>query len=184
MTQIYVAGVLTYDRRLPGHDLLALSYTAGLNKAGTATITMPPGHPAYDAYHLYKDVVDIYDDGVRVFRGRPIPPSPSDDFMNRRTIICEGERCFFQDATMRPYLYQESPAFVFTEVVGIYNSQVEADKRFVVGTITVTDPNDYIRIESTKAEQVSDTLNKLQERCGGYIVFTDSAAGALIMMLL
>ena len=71
MTQVYADKALVYDRRLPGYDLIALSYTAGLNKAGTATIIMPPGHPAYDAYHVYKTVVDIYDEGVRVFRGRP-----------------------------------------------------------------------------------------------------------------
>lgn len=181
MIQIYTSGAVTYDSRLQDHSLLALSYTAGLNKAGTATITMPPGHPAYNAYQVYKSIVNIYDEGVRVFRGRPIPPSPSDDFMNRRTITCEGERCFFRDAVMRPYLYQESPKFIFTEIVGIYNSQVETDKRFVVGTITVTDPNDYIRLEATQAEQVSDAIDKLQERCGGYIVFTDNEAGERVV---
>lgn len=177
MIQIITSGVLTYDSRLQEHSLLALSYTAGLNKAGTATITMPPGHPFYDTYQVYKSIVSIYDGDVRVFRGRPTPPSPSDDFLRRRTITCEGERCFFRDATMRPYLYQESPEFIFTEVIGIYNSQVEEDKRFVVGTISVTDSNDYIRLENSQAEQVSDTIDKLVERCGGYIVFTDNADG-------
>ena len=79
---------------------------------------------------------------------------------------------------MRPYLYQESPATVFAKVVNEYNSQVEADKRFVVGDVTVIDQNDYIRLESTKAEQVSDALDKLVERCGGYIVFTTNSQGA------
>lgn len=175
MTQIYVDGQLTYDRRLPGHDLIALSYTAGLNKAGTATITMPPGHPAYDAYKPYKPVVEIYDDGVLVFRGRAL--KPADNFLKQRTLTCEGERCFFRDAVMRPYLYQEAPAVIFAEVIGIYNSQVEPDKQFVVGTVTVTDANDYIRLENSKAEQVSETIDKLVERCGGYIVFTTNADG-------
>lgn len=179
MIQVYSNGSITYDSRLQEYKLLALSYTAGLNKAGTATITMPPGHPAYNAYEPYKPVVTIYDGEKLVFRGRPL--TPADDFYKRRTITCEGERCFFRDALMRPYLYQAAPDFIFTEVVGIYNSQVEADKRFIVGTITVTDPNDYVRLESGTAEQTSDTLNKLVERCGGYIVFTTNADGARVI---
>lgn len=175
MTQVYASGTLTYDRRLPGYDLLALSYTAGLNKSGTAKITMPPGHPAYNAYQLHKSVVTIYDNGALVFRGKAL--KPQDDFLNRRTILCEGERSFFCDAVMRPYLYQAEPAVIFANVIGIYNEQVEGDKRFVVGTVTVKDPNDYIRMESSKAEQVSDTIDKLVDRCGGYIVFTSNEVG-------
>ena len=179
MIQIYTAGELTYDSRLQTHNLLALGYTAGLNKAGTATITLPPGHPAYNNYDPYKPVVTIYDDEVLVFRGRPL--KPDDDTFNRRTITCEGERCFFRDAFMRPYLHQTDPATIFTEAVGIYNEQVEEDKRFVVGTITVTDPNGYVRLENNKGEQVSDTLDKLVERCGGYITFTTNDAGARVV---
>jgi phage minor structural protein len=175
MIQVYAAGELTYDSRLQSHSLLALSYTAGLNKAGTATITMPPGHPAYNVYEQYKQVISIYDNGRRVFRGRAL--KPDDDMLNRRTITCEGERCFFRDALMRPYLYQAPPDVIFADIIDIYNSQVEADKCFVVGTVTVTDANNYVRLEAEKAEQVSDTLDKLVKRCGGYIVFTDNENG-------
>ena len=139
MIQVYVAGSLTYDNRLPGYDLLALSYTAGLNKSGTATITMPPGHPAYNSYKAHKTVVEIYDEGTLVFRGRPI--NLNDNFLNQRTIVCEGERGFLQDAVMRPYLYQDAPDVIFNEVIELYNVQVETDKRFIVGSITVTDQN-------------------------------------------
>lgn len=175
MIQVHIAGALAYDSRLPGYGLLALSYTEGLNKAGTATIQMPPGHPSYDAFQPFKPVVTIHEDGELVFRGRPL--KPADDFYNRRTITCEGERCFFRDSVMRPYLYQAEPATIFTELVNIHNSQVEPDKQFVVGTITVTDANNYVRLESESAEQVGDTIDKLVERCGGYIVFTTNASG-------
>lgn len=175
MIQMFVDGGLVYDNRLPDHQLLALSYTAGVNKAGTATITMPPGHPAHDAFEVYKSVVEIYKDGVLVFRGRPL--QPSDDFYKRRTITCEGERSFFRDSIQRPYLYQDTPAAIFAAVVGVHNSQVLPDKQFAVGTVTVTDPNDYIRLEGTKAEKVSEVIDDLVDRCGGYIVFTTNTAG-------
>jgi phage minor structural protein len=104
------------------------------------------------------------------FRGRAL--YPVDDYDNQRTVICEGELCFFQDAIARPYLYEEDPAAIFANLVQTYNSQVEAFKRFKLGDVTVTDPNNYVRLESEDAEPVLSVINKLLERCGGYIVFT------------
>lgn len=175
MIQIYTNDVLTYDSRLEGYDLVGLTVTTALNKGGTANITMPPGHPAYTAYTEYSSLVQIMRDGVLVFRGRAL--YVSDDFYRQRTVVCEGELCFFQDAISRPYLYQDSPAAVFAAVVQDYNTQVEERKQFQVGTVTVTDPNDYIRLESETAETALATLNKLLSRCGGYIIFTTNDTG-------
>ncbi len=179
MIQIYASGELTYDSRLEEYDLQGLKVTRGLNKGGTAEIIMPPNHPAYEAYTSYKTIVEIYRDGLLKFRGRAL--YPSDDYYNQRTVVCEGEFCFFQDAVSRPYLYQDTPAAVFSEVIGVYNSQVEEVKRFKLGTVTVTDPNDYIRLESEGAESVLDTINKMLGRCGGYIVFTTDSDGARVV---
>ena len=180
MIQIYADKVLAYDSRLEDYDLQGLTVTNGLNKGGTAEIAMPPSHPAYSLYTSYKTIVEILRDGVLQFRGRAL--YPIDNYDNQRTVVCEGELCFFQDAVSRPYLYQGTPAAVFAEVVRVYNSQVEPVKQFKVGTITVTDPNDYIRLESESAESALDTLNKLLERCGGYVVFTtDPEDGARVI---
>lgn len=166
---------LLYDSRLDAYSLHALSYTAGLNKAGTASFTMPPDHPMYDDLVSYRTPVTIYRDGLLVFRGRVL--YPEDTFNKDRKFTCEGERGFFHDAVMRSYLYQDSPEAIFAHVLTLYNSQVEDFKQFALGDVTVTDENNYIRLESSKAEQVSETINKLVERCGGYIVFTTNAEG-------
>lgn len=176
---VYADGVTVYDSRLDDYALLGLDVTTGVNKGGTAEITMPPHHPAYNAFTSYKTIIEIYRDGLLLFRGRAL--YPSDDFYNRRTITCEGERCFLQDAVMRPYLYTADPASIFSAVIELYNTQVEEAKQFQPGTVTVTDVNDYIRLESESAEQVADTIDKLVERCGGYIVFTTNAAGQRVI---
>lgn len=175
MIQVLADDRVVYDSRLDDYKLLGLTVTTALNKAGAASLIMPPGHPAYNDFTSYRTVVEIIRDGVRLFRGRAL--YPSDDFYNRRTIVCEGELNFFRDGTARPYVYQDSPAAIFSQVVDLYNAQVEAFKQFKAGTVTVTDPNNYIRLEAGKAEQFSDTLNKLRERCGGYYVFTTNDAG-------
>lgn len=179
MIQIYADGKLAYDSRLEAYDLQGLKVTTALNKGGTAQIIMPPYHPAYSVYKQYRTVVEIYRDELLLFRGRAL--YPTDDYYNRRTVTCEGELCFFGDAPIRPYLYQDSPAAVFAAVVGDYNAQVEAFKQFKVGTVTVEDANDYIRLESSSAESALAVLTKLQERCGGYFVFTTDADGARVI---
>lgn len=179
MIQVYADEALVYDSRLPDYALLELNAEMGLNKGGAAYITMPPGHPAYSAFVSYKTVVTIYRDGVLQFRGRAL--YPTDDFQKNRTITCEGERCFFRDGVMRPYVYQDSPANIFTSVVGLYNAQVEAFKQFVVGEITVTDPNNYVRLESEAAENFAATIDKLVARCGGYITFGTNEEGQRVV---
>ena len=175
MIKVYLDGASIYNSRTDDTRLLTLKVTTGVNKAGTAEITMPPGHPAYDLFTGYRSVVNIYRRGALLFRGRAL--YTADDFYNCRTITCEGERCFLSDSVMRPYLYQDTPAAIFTDIIAQHNAQQEADKTFEVGTVTVTDPNDYVRLESESAEQLSATIDKLLERCGGYIVFTSNAKG-------
>lgn len=180
MIQIYADGVLAYDSRLEDYTLLGLTVTQSIHKAGTASIIMPQHHPAYNLYTSYKTVVTIYRDGILLFRGRAL--YPSDDFYNRRTIVCEGERCFLRDGCHRaPYVYQDGPANIFTQLIEMYNAQVDEFKRFVVGTVDVTDPNNYIRLENETAESFADVIDKLIERCGGYIVFTTNAAGERVI---
>ena len=179
MIHIKIDGASVYNSRLTGMELLGLRTTQGVNKGGAAELTMVPGHPLYDRFVSYRSIVEVYRDDELRFRGRPLPPR--DDYYNTRTVTCEGELCFLQDAVSRPYVYQEAPDRIFAELIGVYNSQVEPDKQFVVGEVTVTDANDYVRLESESAEQVLDTLNKLLERCGGYIVFETNGAGKRVI---
>lgn len=176
MVQVYADERVVYDTRLPDTALLGLEVSLLVNKAGTAEITMGPDHPAYDYFTEYRTVVTIYRDGVLLFRGRAL--YADDDFYRRRTITCEGERAFLLDGVMRPYMYQDGPAAIFADIIGLYNAQMtDESRRFVVGTVTVTDPNNYVRLESGKAEQIADTIDKLVERVGGYIVFSTNTDG-------
>lgn len=179
MIQVYADDLLVYDSRIEDYALTELTVTAGLDTGGTASVGMPPKHPAYNAFTSYKTLVTIYRDNRLLFRGRAL--YPSDDFYNRRTITCEGERCFLLDSVIRPYVYQDDPAAIFADVIAQHNAQVDTFKQFVVGTITVTDPNNYIRMESESALQTSDVIDKLVERCGGYIVFTTNTEGQRVI---
>lgn len=178
MIQLYVDDNLIYDSRLHSTALLGLQAQLGMNKGGAATIVLPPEHPAYNDFISYRSVVRIYRDGVLRFRGRAL--YPTDDFMLRRTITCEGERCFLRDGIHRPYRYADTPAVIFREIIGLYNAQVEAFKQFVVGTIDGIS-EDPIELENEEAENFSSILDKLVELCGGCIVFTTNGEGQRVI---
>lgn len=173
--QLFADGAVVYDSRLEDYALAGLKTTTGLNKGGTAEFIMPPGHPAYNKFISYRTIVTLRENGVLRFRGRAL--YPSDDFYNFRTITCEGERCFLRDAVIRPYTFTADPASIFSAAVARYNAEVDEFKRFTPGRCTVTDANDYIRLESEDAETFADFFDKLVERCGGYITFTDAPDG-------
>lgn len=169
MILVYADNEIIYDSRLEDYALLGLTVTEGENKAGTAEFILPPGHPAYDAFTLYKTLVMIYRDDTLLFRGRAL--YPNDDFLGNRTITCEGERGFMNDSVMRPYIYQTDPATIFRGAIKLHNAQVDPFKRFVVGKITVTDPNDYQYISCESLSTTNDVIDKLLEYQGGYLMF-------------
>lgn len=178
MIQLYVDDSLVYDSRVEETALLGLKAQLGLNKGGAVTITLPPNHPAYNDFKSYRSVVEIYRDNILYFRGRAL--YPTDDFTLRRTITCEGERCFLRDGVHKPYSYTELPSVIFTEMIGLYNAQVEAFKQFVVGTIDGIDI-EAIVFENDEAETFLTSLDKLVEMCGGYIVFTTNQEGQRVI---
>ncbi len=178
MIQLYADDLLVYDSRDESTAIKGLKAQIGLNKGGAASIILPPGHHAYNAFTSYRSVVTIYRDGVLRFRGRAL--YPTDDFTLTRTITCEGERCFLRDGIHRPYTYTDTPKNIFTQVIGLYNAQVEAFKQFVVGTIDGIN-NDAITLESEEAETFAATVDKLVELCGGNIIFTTNFAGQRVI---
>ena len=178
MIQLYLDGNLIYDSRIKTTALIGLKAQLGLNKGGAATIVLPPEHPAYNEFISYRSLVEIYRDEVLRFRGRAL--YPSDDFNLTRTITCEGERCFLRDGIHRPHTYNNTPANIFTEVIGLYNAQVEEFKQFVVGTINGIS-TDAIVLENEEAETFAATVDKLVELCGGYIVFTTNHEGRRVI---
>lgn len=177
-TQVYADDALVYDSKLEELDLVALRATTGLNVGGTAEITMQGGHPAYSYFTGHKTVVTIYRGNVLRFRGRALYAET--DSLRQRTIVCEGELCFLRDSINRPYNYVDSsPGKIFRALIRAHNEQVEPFKQFEIGTVTV--PGSGVAFKSESAETVLDTLDKLIDRCGGYIVFTTSTEGKRVI---
>lgn len=176
MIRAYADGSLIYDSRMEEDGLLGIKTVRGVNKGGKAEIILPPDHSAYDRFIPYRTVVEIYRDTTLKFRGRFL--YSEDDFDRLRTLVCEGELCFLQDAVSRPRLYRGSPRDILTDIITDYNTQVEPFKRFYVGSVTVKDPYGSLYLETNYAESVLETVLSFIKRYGGYITFsTHEASG-------
>ena len=174
--RIYADGELVCDSRLEDHDLVGLEVTRGLNVGGTADITMEFGHPAYDKFISQKTIVEIVRNGKLRFRGRAL--YPEETFYRTRTVTCEGELCFFRDSVNRPYSYNDTPENCLTILINQHNAQVDSQKRFKVGVVTVAG---LVELANESAELTQATLKKLIDQHGGFIVFTTSSDGSRVI---
>lgn len=175
--QVYAGGRRIYDSRIPVEQqvpLLSAHIKEGLNKGGTASLVLPPLHPDSDAFPAYAVPVEIYRNGALRWRGRPLPGSS--DVYGRRTITCEGELCFLQDSSCRPYAYTAKPESIFATLIGIHNAAVEPWKRFAVGVVSVGSNSD-VTLSAKEPEQVFAAVSKLRQMCGGYILIDSAADG-------
>ena len=171
MYTIYVDGRLLYAPNLAedGYAVTGPKVKLSLNSVSALECTVPTTNPLYGAVSKLKSVVKVYDNDRRIFRGRVIDNEK--DFYNREKLTAQGELAYLNDSILRPYNYTGSVAGYFSMLVNQHNSQVDAEKQFRVGNVTVTDGNDYIVRGSTEAMKTwSEMKSKLLDLLGGYIV--------------
>ena len=171
MYTIYVDGRLLYAPNLAedGYAVTGPKVKLSLNSVSTLECTVPTTNPLYGAVSKLKSVVKVYDNDRRIFRGRVIDDEK--DFYNRQKLTAQGELAYLNDSILRPYSYTGSVAGYFAMLVNQHNAQVDAEKQFRVGNVTVTDGNDYIVRGSTEAMKTwSEMKSKLLDLLGGYII--------------
>ena len=176
MWQIYADADLIYDSQYQDRMITQGEFDLEVNHSGSFTFVMYPDHPLYNVLTELKSIVKAYRNNDLIYRGRII--RRPDGFNLDRTFICEGELSFLVDGIVRPYSFSGSPKQLFTNLIEEYNTQVSEDRRFKVGLVTVTDPNNYIiRANSNYPNTLDELMDKLVEPLGGYIVFTSDGSG-------
>lgn len=173
MYQIYVDGQLLYS---PGTEHMALQpkVTQELNKAGFLTFVMPAENGA--EIKRLKSIVTVTQDGEEIFRGRVLHDER--DFYNRRLIYCEGELAFLLDSIQRPFVHRGDIPELFETLLENHNNQVEPEKQFLPGRITVEDPNHYIYRWSDGYNNTLECIEgKLLDTHGGYLKIRKEGEG-------
>lgn len=162
-------GALFMDPRVDSRQVLNPKLSLEVNKAGSFTFTIPQSHPLYSAINKLKSIVEVYQDGVRLFRGRPLEETT--DLWNQKQVTCEGELAFLNDSIVRPYSHSGPIADYLGMILTEHNSQVDAAKQIALGNVTVTDPNDKIVRSNVAHVSAWQEINaKLLSLLGGYLV--------------
>jgi hypothetical protein len=168
MYRVYCDGMLLYHSKLENLVLLNPSIELEVNKTGSFTFTIPSNHPYYNLIHKMKSIITVYQDDYLLFRGRVLDDEIG--WHNDKAVSCEGEMAFFIDSIMRPYDFSGSIPEYLAVLLDSHNSQVDAEKRFVLGNVTVTDANDYIvRSNIDYTDTWSEMQDKLLNLLGGYL---------------
>lgn len=180
MWQIYADTELIYDSRYQDLMITQGEFDLEVNHSGSFTFALYPDHPMYYTLCELVTTITAYRNDELMYRGRII--RQPDSFDLKRTFVCEGELSFLVDSTVRPYSFNGSPEQMFYFLIENHNSQVAENRRFKIGQVTVTDPNNYIfRANSNYPNTLDELMDKLVGPLGGYIVFTTDEDGSRVI---
>ena len=169
MYRVYCDGLLLYHSKLENLKIINPSLELEVNKTGSFSFAVYPDHPYYGLIHKLKSIITVYQDDYLLFRGRVLDEEIG--WHNERKVSCEGELAFLLDSVQRPYDFTGSITDFLTMLINSHNAQVDVDKRFALGNVTVTDPNDYIVRSDIDYVTTWDVIQKkLIDLLGGYII--------------
>lgn len=180
MYQVRINGTLIHDLRVNGLKLFEPKLSHEINKAGIFVFTVYPSHPYVSMIgKKLKPIITIEDESGVIWRGRVL--NTEDGFYNQEQCTCEGELAFFNDSIVRTYDYSGGLAGYFELLINQHNDQVDEEKQFKVGNVTVTDPNDYVHFSSNQfPKTLSEIKEKLIDKYGGYLWFRHESDGVYI----
>ena len=168
MYRVYCDGLPIYKDKLEGRKIFSPSLDLELNKTGSFSFTLYPDHPYYGSIQKLKSIITVYQEDYLLFRGRVLDDEIG--FYNERKVTCEGELAFLLDSIKRPYDFTGSVAEYLALLLDSHNAQVDETKRFILGNVTVTDPNDYIvRANIDHVDTWKEMNDKLLTLLGGFL---------------
>lgn len=168
MYRVYCDGLPIYNDKLEGLKIFSPSLDLELNKTGSFSFTIYPDHPYYGSIQKLKSIITVYQEDYLLFRGRVLDNEIG--FYNERKVTCEGELAFLLDSIKRPYDFTGSVAEYLALLLDSHNAQVDETKRFTLGNVTVTDPNDYIvRANIDHVDTWKEMNDKLLALLGGFL---------------
>lgn len=176
-------GYYIHDPRLESVGIFSSDATASLmvNGAGSVSITLLPQHPNLDKIGN-AGKLEVLADGLTIFRGRV--RRKDEDFLRRVTFTAEGDLAALNDSVQPPYNFPVDAAedpelessnvveYLFRRMLARHNAQVEASQRILPGTVTVTDPNNYLSRSMSSPNYTWEAMSNAfwGSSLGGYAV--------------
>lgn len=176
MYRITCDNQVIHDPRSNNLLLISPKAVLGVGVAGTMSFKMAPSHPLYKLPKNKKSVLRFYQDDELLWQGfiRKI----NRDRRNIKTIDAAGELAYLNDSVQPYTVYHDISLRNYLQaLLDVHNAQMDEDKRFVLGNVTVTDPNDSLYRYSTNQSTYKTLEDRLVKRLGGYLVVRYGADG-------
>lgn len=165
-----IINALSTDIEAP--RLLSGSVKRGINTIDNFTFNIAFNNPGYNKLNALTTLVEVLNikNNILEFKGRVLLPVESMDSngMFLKNVTCESELGYLMDSSTVYEEYHNISVRDFLQVIiANHNSQVDEEKQFQVGNVTVVDNNDslYRYLGYTKTfEAIKD---KLIDRLGG-----------------
>ncbi len=168
MYQIYCDNTILYDPQDESEPILSGKVSLVVNTTGELSFTLPPMHKGIDLIRKLSSVIQVFDSGELLYEGRVLDSRA--DMYHTVTYTCEGTLAYLLDSIQRPKAYHDlTPASYLSDKIAQHNDQVEAGKRFVLGTVEKTAMNYDAREDNQYTNTLETIMDKLVDSNGGYL---------------
>jgi len=165
MYRVYCDGSLLYHSKLESLKIFSPSVELEENKTGSFDFTIYPDHPYFSRIQKLKSIITVFQDDYLLFRGRVLDEEAG--WYNQKAVICEGDLAFLLDSVLRPFTFSGTVAEFMAYVLELHNAQVDEQKRFQIGTVTV---EGYITHTADDYTTTKETVEQvLLEPFGGFV---------------
>lgn len=178
MYRIMLGNDLIYDPRIPENYLEDPVLHQKANKIGTLSFRLYPTHAQYGQFVKLASVLSVYKDNqtLPMWRGRVLSTIMRMD--KSMEIGCEDLLAYLLDSVIRPFDFQGSVTDFLEYILTQHNEQVTASQQIKLGTVTVTDPNDYINRSSIDYLSSWEVIeSRLIKTLGGYLRLRHTTTG-------
>lgn len=166
MYQVYCNNRVLYDGSTEELMLKSADLDLELGKSGSFEFTIYPAHPNYDAVEPMA-MVSVRRNYETIYGGRVLQIKYG--FYNEKQVSCEGELAFLLDSMIEPHTYTGDFSAYFSYILNRHNAQLEAEKQFYLGSVTVGDFYPFT-VEEKEYRSAFDALNgRMVEHSGGYL---------------
>lgn len=166
--KIYVDGSLFYHPNLSRLAITEAQIKEDAENIDSLKLSAPFNHPYLTSIKPMTSVIVCKKGNDIVFEGRAL--DEGSDFYNTHTWTCESCLAYLKDTIQPPFSYKGTLKGLLEYFISIHNKNVEEQKRFILGNITVTDNNDYVSYSNSEYSCTMDAIkNKLLNTHGGYL---------------
>lgn len=170
MYTIMLDGQILYSPLMIGkfYKVLNPKLSLDVEASGSFSFVIPPSNHMHGAIKRRKSIVTVHKYNRMIFMGRVLDSET--DAYNQIDVYCEGVRSYLNDSQAAPYTYTGTPRGLLEKLITEHNAQIEPEKQFVMGNVTIDRADEALECENVAYWQTFKEIEeKLLSAYGGYL---------------